>query len=95
MKFKYVCHYFYDPVMCSEIFDQQLDYVSQGLPCLRDSEFEPYMVVLAVQEVSFLGHCVLSLGVSVDSGHMQALRLPSAKRCESDHSFVGDDKLLS
>jgi hypothetical protein len=76
MKFKFVSHYLDDLVIYISNFDQHLGHVAQVLSRLRDAGLtvNPSNVVFAVQEISFLGHRVPTLEVSIDPRRTEAIR---------------------
>jgi hypothetical protein len=71
-----VYHYLDDLVIYSSDFDQHLDHVAQVLSRLRDAGLtvKPSKVVFAVQEISFLGHRVSTLEISIDPQRTEAIR---------------------
>jgi hypothetical protein len=92
VKFKFVYHYRDNIVIYSEDFDQYLKHVSQVLSRLRNADLtvKPSKVVLAVQEISFLGHRVSPLGVSIDPGRTQAIRdFPPPRDVKCVARFLG------
>jgi hypothetical protein len=74
VKFKFVYNYLDGLVIYSENVDQHLEHVSQVLSRLRDAGLTVKLskVALAVQEISFLGHRVSPLDVSIDPGSYTA-----------------------
>jgi hypothetical protein len=92
VKFKSVYHYLDDLVIYSEDFDQHLQHVSQVLYRLRKAGLtvKPSKVVFAVKEISFLGHHVSPLGVSIDPGRTQAIRdFPPPRDVRGIARFLG------
>jgi hypothetical protein len=92
VKFRFVCHYLDDLVIYSEDFNQHLDHISEVLSRLREAGWtvKPSKVVFAVQEISFLGHRVSPLGVSIDPDRTEAIRkFPPPKDVEGIARFIG------
>jgi hypothetical protein len=92
MKFKFVYHYFDDLIIYSENFDQHLDHISEVLSRLREGGLtvKPSKVAFAVQEISFLGHRVSPLGVSIDPDRTEAIRkFPPPKDVKGIARFIG------
>jgi hypothetical protein len=63
-------------VIYSETFEQHLDHVDQVLSRLREAGItvKPSKVAFAVKEISFLGHRVSPLSVSIDPIRAQPIR---------------------
>jgi transposase InsO family protein len=85
-------HYLDDLVIYSSDFDQHLDHVAQVFSRLRDTGLtvKPSKVVLGVQEISFLGHRVSPLGISIDPQRTEAIRkFPHPRDVKGISRFVG------
>lgn len=76
VKFKFVYHYLDNPVIYVSDFDQHLDYAARVLSRLHNAELtlKPSKVVFGVQKISFLGHWISALAVSIDPERTEAIR---------------------
>jgi hypothetical protein len=92
VKFGFIYHYLDDLVIYSENFDQHLDHISEVLSCLREAGLavKPSKVVFVLQEISFLGHHVSLLWVSIDPDCTKAIRkFPPPKDVKGVAHFIG------
>jgi hypothetical protein len=92
VKFRFIYHYLDDMVIYSENFDQHLDHIAEVLSRLHEAGLtvKPSKVVFAVQEISFPGHRVSLLGVSIDPDRTEAIRkFPPPKDVKGSARFIG------
>jgi hypothetical protein len=92
VKFDFVYHYLDDLVIYSETFEQHLDHVALVLSRFREAGLtvKPSKVAFAVQEISFLGHRVSPLGVSIDPNRTRAIHdFPPPTDVRGIARFVG------
>jgi hypothetical protein len=89
---KFVYHCLDDLVIYSETFEQHLDHVDQVLSRLREAglTIKPSKIAFAVKEISFLGHRVSPLGVSIDPIRTHSVRdFPPPKDVKGIAHFIG------
>jgi hypothetical protein len=75
IKFQYVYHYLDDLVIYSENYELHLQHLNEVFSRLRGAGLtvNPSKVTFAVQEISFLGHCVSSAGITIDAERTRAI----------------------
>jgi hypothetical protein len=91
-KFKFVYHYLDDVVVYSEDFESHMRHLSLVFERLRQAGLtvKPEKVVLATQEISFLGHLVSKDGVRIDPERTKAIRnFPPPTDAKGISRFVG------
>jgi hypothetical protein len=92
LKFEFVYHYLDDVVIYSPDFDSHLEHLKIVLDRLRGAGLtvKPEKLILATQEISFLGHLVSSTGVRIDPERTRAIRdFPIPRDVKAISRFIG------